>query len=418
MSGLSRVSDQGGTPEPLTRLTAGSEFAHYWPQFLDDNTLLFTSAKRQQFDTASIEAVTLDTRARKTVVERAYGQQISGDHIYFTRGGIAFRAAFNRKTLEAGDPEPVLDGVRSDTWGPLELALSRSGTLAYVPGSPAPARQRLVMLDSAGKPQDLDMIPGTTLSAPAVSPDGNRLAYALGLGDADIWIYDFQTRGFTRLTHGGENTDPSWSPDGSSVVFISITPGGSRVMVAAASGAAAATQLYAGGAIVRTGFTADGKSVIVGEYDPQSVFDLWRIAVHGDHRREAVLKTATFEMEPTAHPNGRWLAYTSTESGPFEIYVGTMDGSRKWRVSTGGGVFPVWSRSGRELYYRKGRRLMVVSVGEGANVETGPPRPLFDLPGDRYDVARDGKFVSTQAPPADPSRAIRVVLSWRPAPIK
>ena len=418
-SALSRVSDQGGEPEPLTALQA-AEIGHYWPTFLDDQTVLFTATISLAYDNARIDAVRLDTKSRQTIVERAYGAHLLGDDLLFTRGGVIMRARLDRTRLATtGDAVPAVRDVRIDLMGPPELAVARSGLLAYVPGRLFSPHQRLVTVDRAGAITEVPGVPQSSFAdAPVFAPDGRRIAYSVGLDESDIWIHDLDRRVFTRITSGGVNRYPAWSPDGKTIAYSTNDAAGrSRIVLAAASGEGTPREI-ANRLTIYTGmsFAPDGQSIVFAEYEPRrTMFDTWRLPVTGGPA-QPLLVTPAFEYEAQLHPNGRWLAYVSTESGPGEVYVRSIDDGAKWRISTQGGAMPVWSRDGRELFYRVGRKLMVVAVSDGATFRAGDARQLFDLPGQRYDVASGGtRFVSIKESISPPSTSIRVIANWQPA---
>jgi WD40 repeat protein len=419
-SALWRVNDQGGVPEPLTTLD-GNQMGHYWPTFLDDQTVLFTAVSGLAYDTARIEAVRLDTKTRHTIVERAYSGHLLGDALFFARGGVVMRAAFDRGRLDVtGEAVPVVRDVRIDFMGPPELAVAGSGLLAYVPGRPFSPDQRLVIVDRGGAITEVPGLPQSSfVDAPVFSPDGRRIAYSIGIDDSDIWVHDLDRRVFSRITNGGVNRNPAWSPDGRTIAYATNDVAGrSRIMLAAASGDGTSREIANRLPIYTDmSFAPDGQSIVFAEYEPQrTMFDIWRLPIAGGSP-QPILVTPAFEHEAQLHPNGRWLTYVSTESGPGEVYVRSMEDGAKWRISTNGGGTPVWSRDGRELFYRVGRRLMVAAVSEGTTFMTGDARELFDLPGLRYDVAPGGtRFVSIKESSAPPSNFIRVIANWQPAP--
>ena len=422
-SALSQVSERGGAAQPLTTLdeTAG-EVGHYWPQFLpDQRTVLFTVTYGPRFDSSRIDAVRIDTRERRILLEGAYAPQWLGDgRLAFARGGRLLVVAFDPKALAVrGDPVPLLEGVRIDPFSPPEAAVSPAGTLAFLPGRPVSPEQRIVLLDRRGERSSIEGIEAASFAdAPAFSPDGTKIAYTLGLDEPDVWVYDLGRKSGTRITRAGWNANPTWSPDGARIAFLASGTGAAyRIMVASAFGAG--DPLVVADRIatpyLNIAYAPDGDSIYITQYNPRTLFDLWRIAADGRRPPEPVLVTPAYEYFPAPHPHRPWLAYVSNEASSNDIYVRSLDGSAKSRVSTDGGSAVVWSRDGRELFYRVGRRLMSVPVADGQTFQPGVPRVVLDLPGDKFDVAPNGsRFVSTQAPSIPPSTAIRVIVNWLP----
>jgi serine/threonine-protein kinase len=120
-------------------------------------------------------------------------------------------------------------------------------------------------------------------------------------------------------------------------------------------------------------------------------------------------------------PDGHWIAYTADVSGQYEVYVRPFPGpGSQWQISTGGGEEPVWSRAGKEIFYRNGTKWMAVSVNttaRGSEFSATPPRLLFtgpyvNVPGPSYDVGPDGRFVMIEGPPEAPVTHLNVVLNW------
>jgi eukaryotic-like serine/threonine-protein kinase len=151
--------------------------------------------------------------------------------------------------------------------------------------------------------------------------------------------------------------------------------------------------------------------------------DIWVLPLRGERKPRPFLQTQFKEAGAVFSPDGHWLAYTSNESGRFEVYVQPFPGpGGKWQISTAGGDQPVWARNGRELFYREGNKMMAVEVTTRPSFSTGTPTSLFAgqyvhrsslRPAD-YDISPDGgRFLMVQASPQGPSaNQINVVLNW------
>jgi serine/threonine-protein kinase len=367
-SGLSRVPEAGGTPQTITKPADTGDVTHRWPQILPGGrAVLFTGHTLiGAFDDASIEALSLKTGQWKVVQRGGYfGRYLPSGHLVYLRQGTLFAVGFDLDRLEVrGAPVPLLADVAGNaTLGGGQYDVAWNGTLVYLSGKSSPASWPIVWMDGTGKTQPLLATPGPYFS-PRFSPDGKLLALAVGtLGSGNIQVYDWQRDTMTRLTFTQTNVFPVWTLDGKHIVFLSYSPGSYSLRWIRADGVGE-TQLLLEGTRERRGysFSPDGKRLAFAEL-VDTGFDLWTLPLDvsdPDHPKpgkpELFLGTPFNEQEPAFSPDGRWIAYTSNESGRSEVYVrpfpgGAPYGSGKWQISTGGGAHPIWSRNGRELFY-------------------------------------------------------------------
>jgi serine/threonine-protein kinase len=227
-------------------------------------------------------------------------------------------------------------------------------------------------LDSAGKTQPLRAIPGRYFF-PRISPDGKRLAViAADGGNLDVWVYEWERDTLSRLTFTPEaEQSPVWSSDGRHLAFQSFRNGPPNLYWMRADGAGDTVRLTESKNTQSPySISPDGKRLAFTENNPESGWDIWTLPLDlsdPDHpkpgRPELFLRTPFAEVQPIFSPDGRWLAYMSLESGRTEVYVRPFPGpGGKWQVSTEGGLMPVWSRNGRELFYRTlDNRIMVAN---------------------------------------------------------
>jgi hypothetical protein len=157
------------------------------------------------------------------------------------------------------------------------------------------------------------------------------------------------------------------------------------------------------------------------EVDPVTGWDVWIVSVKDGGKAHPFIQTRFNETNPTFSPDARWIAYQSDESGNNEIYVQPIPGpGSKLLASTDGGTEPVWSRDGKELFYRNGDRMMaIVMTGEPALRPSKPAvlfvKPSWVLPGTRnYDVTRDGRrfLMVVENEQVAAATHITVVLNW------
>jgi len=238
----------------------------------------------------------------------------------------------------------------------------------------------------------------------SLSPDGRRLAVSANAsGTDDIWIKQLDKGPFKRLTFAGTNIRPVWTADGRNVMYVSRADSGNEdIRVRRADGTGGETTLVN---LLRTTWevrpTRDTTRFVVRlGVPPTRDIMLWR---RGDSVATPLVATPTFEeLMPALSPDGRWLAYTSNESGREEVYVRPFprvdDGL--WQVSRNGGSYPLWAHSGRELFFKnEGDSLMSVAVRPGPTFVNEEPRLAirttgFDLSGTTnlsYDISPDDR---------------------------
>jgi serine/threonine protein kinase len=367
--GLSRIPSSGGAPAPVTQLAQG-ESGHRWPQILPGGkALLFTAnASQGNYNDATIEVMSLADRSRKTLVRGGtFGRYSPSGHLLYLNRGTLFAVPFDLDKLEIrGTPVPVLEQVDYSTLnGSAQLDFSRSGTLVYR-GGEGGGLLTVEWLDGIGKTQPLLAKPGV-YGHPSLSPDGQRLALTVteALG-TDIWVYEWQRDAMTRLTFSGNAGYPWWAPDGRYIVFRSV--GG---MSWTRSDGAGRPQPLTQSKNYQFpwSFSPDGKRLAFIERSATSGLDLWTVPLESDNaglragKPEAFLATGADERYDSFSPDGRWMAYSSDESGTPEIYVRAFpDKGGKWQISNSGGAYPMWSRNGRELFFETvDNRIMVAA---------------------------------------------------------
>jgi serine/threonine-protein kinase len=250
---------------------------------------------------------------------------------------------------------------------------------------------------------------------PRLSPDGQRIVVEISGGD--LWVQDLARQTLTRLTTGPTvaHTFAVWSPDGTRVVFRTLT--GIRWVDPASAGESHQVPSTTVNDLP-TSMSRDGRTLIFIRQSPGG--DLYSMPLDAGSSPTVLVKTPAYDGGGQLSPDERWLAYVSGESGEFQVYLRPFPGpDRKVPVSVEGGTHPKWAPSGRELFYRTGNKMMVVDVSDGANPSISPPRVLFEQRYafgsaqtiGNYDVSRDGqRFLMVR----DDSAAgrVNVVLNW------
>ena len=238
-----------------------------------------------------------------------------------------------------------------------------------------------------------------------ISPDGRSVALDIDGANANIWIHEFGRGGMTRLTLEWSNNFGVWTPDGTRIAFSSARGGRRNLFWQASDGSGKAEPLTSTDRLQSGGsWSPDGKLLLFTEQNPRGGRDLW-VLDRAQGTPRAFLQTPFDEFAANFSPDGRFIAYVSDEAGQAEVYVQPFPGpGRKWRISTDGGGLPVWARSGRELFYRRGDAMMSVEVTTAPSFAVKTPRVLFKYTSSSgFDVSPDGqRFLMIGAAP-DPA---------------
>jgi serine/threonine-protein kinase len=444
---LMRVPASGGKVETIATPDAKSgEVSYESPQLLPGGThVLFSIVGARGLAEPQVAVLNLRTREKTILLEGAglsryapSGPNPQTGHIVYARNGSLFAVPFDVNRLQAGSPAPVLEGVASRTSIGL-FGFSDSGTLAYVGGEgAASAPLTLMWVDRQGKEEPL-AAPARAYSLPRISPDGGRVAVPaveLQAYTADLWIHELARAGsLTRITFGGANTAPVWTPDGKRLIYASapsMVGGAGGLSSAPADNSGPPTTLLASErpGYYPTGVSPDGKLLmgVRGRTTRGSAQDVWVLPLgdgsSGGAKPRNFLDSQFNERHAAFSPDGRWVAYTSDDTGRSEVYVVPYPGpGGKSQVSTDGGSAPRWNRNGRELFFRNGNKMMAVEVETSPAFQARTPKMLFeaehaqsfDGSGQDYDVSPDGRrFVMLKQGVAPQAQAgeMRVVLNW------
>src|SRR6266571_4837554 len=351
--GLFAVRAGGGAPERVADIQPG-ESAHGWPEVLPDGRhVLFSAWKINDVDHARVEALSLDTRERRTLLEDALGARyLASGHLAYIRHSTLFVVPFDPATLRMhGNAVPVLDGVGVGADARTFYGVSATGTLVYHAGSFIQEWTELFWV-SGGADQPIAAPPGY-YSDPKLSPDDRRLAVAPNYGShQDIWVHDFARGTWARVTtHPGFSTGPIWHPsDPNRLVFGSVRSDrpGSGLFSMPADGSAPPELLYASPHVIAAASAAPAAGLVAfldRQLDARP--DVWLLDLRGKPAARPLVQTPAWDGSPALSPDGRWFAYESDESGRMEVYVRPIEGpSRKWLISPDGGDKQRWSHDG------------------------------------------------------------------------
>jgi Tol biopolymer transport system component len=423
-----RVPAAGGEPTPVTKqIGVGSPF------FLPDGKhFLFTALRG---DRAVFVGSLESTDAPRLTAADSAALYASSGHLLFVRQGTLLAQPFDPKRLKfTGEAVPIAEQVASETMHP-SFSVSETGTLTYRTGSGS-AQNRLVWVDRGGKVLESLGAPARYQS-PAISPDGKRVAVHLhDSTGGDVWIVETSNGKMSPLTFDGsqDNSQPIWSADGSQIVFGSHRNGKWGLYQKMSNGTGGEELLFESDVLnMPMSWSGAINTILFNVTDPKNAGDVWALPLTGDRKPFPVLQKSFNEAHPQISPDGKWLAYTSNESGMNQVYVQSFPpGLGKWRVSNDGGQFARWRADGKELFYMErqnyGKIVAVPVHATASTFEPSEPRPLFDsgylnyAPGhngafNTFDVSADGqRFLIPRPDPANTdavaSSPITVVLNW------
>ncbi len=440
---LWKINAAGGTPERLTTLDVSKHSTHRWPSFLPDGKhfLFFaTNHSGTGEEQNGIYLGSVDSPAIKLVLRSdSSGQYASGYLLYHFQTALVGQKFDPASATLSGDPVPVVDHVQYDAsvWR-TTFSSSDEGTLITSSGA-ASEGSDLLWLDRSGK--DLGKAVAErgnyTSGGMRLSPDGKRLAIIVGQPKSDIWIFDLLHGSRTRLTFDLANhLQPSWSPDGQRVAFVSLS--GSRI----SAGSTLHVRLANGGgqdqvllgsenASVPVTFSwpewsSDGKYLVYQKSSGPSGGSVWAVPTDDDKKPFLVVQPQSPQgtiIFSRLSPGSKWLAYSSTESGREEIYVAPFPGGNgRWQVSQNGGTSPAWRADGKELYYAEfsnaQTQLFTMDVvAKGDQFETQNYRRLFPVnhvpaAGTNFEVSPDGRRFLMVIQPEAEAAPMSLTLNW------
>ncbi len=439
---IHRVAATGGTPVPVTTIESSMHTSHRWPSFLPNGEDFLYSTIHSKSSRAQDNAVYFGSLTGGTgheVIRSGINAECAGDRLLFVREGTLLAAPFDADAGRVvGDPVPVASAVACSlsTWKGA-FSCSPNGVIAYHPGGLVQGEgTRITIYDRGGREQKV-IFQVTAGSDLRLSPDGGRIAFTAGRAAAsvDVWSYDVARDLPMRLSFlPGLESSPVWSPDGSALFF-------SYIYGTSSDAAEGIYRMPAGGGAARLVLSSesdtqsspqavspDGRYLLYTnvEYLSEANTDFWVLPLEPPGEPFVLLETPFTENFGRYSPDGRWIAYSSNESGREEVYVmpfvapfdaGNEARQRgKWQISNEGGLMPKWSHDGTELYFlRPDEMLMAVDVnGDGGRFEPGTIEPLFQMRmgiGNNYDVMPDGHFVVSSADEQS-SRPVALILNW------
>jgi len=445
MFDLYTVPAAGGEMKTLLKPDIKSgERCYRTPQYLPGGkAILFTIGKddTDTFDDGQIAVLSLETGQKKILIEGGMNPRYSpSGHLVYGRSGSLLAVPFDARRLAVtGRPFPVVDNVfMSVNGGMAAFSLSAKGDLVYAPGLVEGGERVPLWVDRSGAAKPLP-IPMRSYLHPRFSADDGRLVMEVEGPRHDIFSYDVSRAVLTRVSLDGNSHLPVLTPDGTRVTFRT-----ERVTLWSAPvdrGGEPERLTPEGGGLSPDSWSPDGRVLAFTTVNPETGADIFVVTRDGDQTPRPLVQTKFAEGSAKFSPDGKWLAYSSNESGRPEVYVIPYPGpGPRQQVSTDGGTDPVWRRKGGEMYYRNGDKMMVVSATTGPKLTLSKPRVLWEghylhgvnsscgpagATSSNYDVTNDGEhFVMIDDKTQDvTARQINVVLGWaeelkRAAPVK
>jgi serine/threonine-protein kinase len=391
-------------PEVLTVPDSeAGETGHRWPEVLPGgHAVLFTIVSRQG---RAVAVLDLETNKQAVLIPGGtYPRYASSGHIVYGAANSLWAVPFDVDRLEvSGTAVPLPEKVTIKPLGAIDFDLSATGSLVYAPGTAGGgARRSVFWVDRDGREEAVGLEPNAYVS-PRLSPDGTRLAVVLfdEAGNRDIWVYDLARGAPVRLTSDLEwDDDPLWTPDGERIVFRSNREGwGLYWKRADGIGEAELLMPFTGpvGVFSPLSWSAAGSLVFAIE-TRETGSDIHVLSMDEERLSEPLLQTPFHERDPAVSPDGGWVAYSSDESGAFEVYVRpfpNVDDGRV-RISDSGGVWPLWGPEGNELFYRNGQAILRVAIDTAPAFSAERPEVLFEGTyvsgvGRPHDLSPDGQ---------------------------
>ncbi|HUP66567.1 MAG TPA: protein kinase [Thermoanaerobaculia bacterium] len=407
---------EGGAPEPLTRLRPGDK-AHLLPIVLPDGNNFLFAINHEEVGRSGIYQSSLEEP--ETILPVAPGSwevaSVAPDILLLQReNSLLAQRHDSRRAQLVGNAVTVTDRF-------LLFAAAADGTL-LLKRNPNLVLSQLVWVDRLGREEE-ELAPPALFFSPRLSRDERRLAVDISdplYGSGDIWIFDLPRGSATRLTYDNANeSSPQWSPDDRQVYYAGYA-GAGNIFEVPAGGTGEPQTLVADERDKRpTDVSSDGQWIVFDSYGTGGD-DIW-VWSASEKAHRAWLATPFREKGARFSPDGKWIAYQSDESGRWEIYVRAFpDSDRKWMLSSNGGIMPVWSGDGKELFYvSPDDKMNAVTITPGSELDAAAPEPLFDAPlrfhgNTQYEVTSDGRrFLLNRRVEESADESITLLQNWQ-----
>jgi Tol biopolymer transport system component len=448
-AGIQRTSASGGGATLLTKVDPKKESAHGYPQFLPDGKRFLYLVTSEDANVQGIYASSLDAPQQRTLIVRTNAKAVyvppkgeAPGYLLWMQDDNLVAQRFNVDKLEReGDPLSVAENIPRNTANPVRAGYwaSDAGLLVYLQGDVANLKRRIVWMSRDGKLLG-DALPEADIQGPQLSPDGTRLAIwrREGAEPEDIGVWEFARSVATRLTFEKETEAvPVWSPDSKQIAYLVQGKGLYRKDASGAGQAELLLQDAGQGSPMD--WSRDGKFLLYRTLSSSTGRDLWALPLADgkpDGKPFAVLAAPFDQSSARFSPDGKWISYSSNESGKAEVFIqpfvppGSSNGpGGRWQVSNAGGGDMAWRGDGKELYYETDEGdIMAAAIREapreeGGGLKVDAPKLLFKAGSDSaqihsFDAARDGQKFVVQLPATATGggfTTLTVVTNWQAA---
>jgi Tol biopolymer transport system component/tRNA A-37 threonylcarbamoyl transferase component Bud32 len=422
---IARVSDSTGEIKPLTTLDQSKkETVHALPTFLPDGNHFIYAIVSTVPDNAGIFVGSLDGQMKKRLLP--LGPRLEGiayapqGYLILSTGAVTVQRFDAKNFTLSGQPVSFSDGAL--------LSVSDNGLMLYRKPAAAPAARQLTWFDRNGK-QTGQLGASGNYGDVQISPNGDRVA--LDITDPtmprDVWVMDVARAVLSRVTlEMSDDWNPAWSPDGNRLVFASAGGGtGTHIHTKSYTGAGKEDLVFeSNDNEIPTDWSPNGRYIPFSRQKKGGGVDLWVLDTM-EKKTSPFIESRFDKAQSKISPDGRFLAYTTNDSGTYQIVVQSFPDptAGKWQITSEGGIEPKWRHDGRELYYLAfDGKLMAVSIKGEKTLEAGTAMPLFDTPltyqrgqlprTHRYDVAPDGRFLLAVPKTTAASPPIVAVMNW------
>jgi Tol biopolymer transport system component len=433
--GLYQVAASGGDPVPVLELDKSKYVGWRWPKFLPDGKHFLYRALAVDPAFSGIYFASLDGKENRLLLKGEKPPNVtygSGYLLYLLDKTLMAQAFDPERGQLKGDAHPVAERIASDSPGTGFFDVSENGVLIYQTGDSL-SEKRITWFDRAGK--ELSAGEGGSYGTLRLSPDGAKLAFTAGNPTTDIWVDELARGVHIRLTNdpGVGYGNPTWSPDGRRILFGGAARAGRGIYQMNSNGAGGKELLLAAEnpdqGMWPTSWSPDGRFILYVRGIPAGIQDVEILPLVGDRKPRLFVQNA---FDGQFSPDGRWVAYTSTESGKHQIYVVPFDATKvldtqpgtvtgltdRYQISASRGAMARWRGDGKEIFYLEPtlRQMMMAVEVDGRDNSFAPRKEqaLFKLPGGFgfYDAAPDGKRFVTAILKVNPNTPLTLVVNW------
>ena len=422
-SAMFTVSAKGGEPRQITFQEEQGDGQHSGGTILPDGRRFLFNRNATNEELKGLWMGSLDSKEVKRIIPETLTVRFAlPDWLIMVRNQVLVAQKINVSSLELlGDPLPLITQTDNAASAPARFSVSTNGVLVWQPQWTR--NYQLRFFDREGKQTGTIGNPEFVSGAatPRISSDGKQVAFRSPSGG--ILVSDLAGSSPIKL---GDGQLPIWSADGKSIAHNASPPGKGRGIFTRASNGVGESELLLAGTVFPRQYSPDGRFLMYTKRGVKTRLDVWLLQLFGEHKEVPLLSSPADEVYAAISPNGKWLAYSSDETGEHELYVQSFNsdatlGSDRKRISTDGALRLAWSQDGKELFFtNRANRMMATSVKtDGTMFEYTPPKALFETRmlfqyggADFFDVGADGKFLIGTLVGEPTAPAPIFILNW------